>query len=137
MNRITSYLRPLRVLVADDCHDVADSLGMLLEIVGCEVQICYDGVSVARTVEGFEPAVCLLDVRMPGVDGWEVARRLRSACGNRPLLLIAITGMDTKLSASVSKDAGFDHHLVKPADPQEVFKLMGEFVLGCPMVITS
>ena len=73
--------RPLRVLVADDNADATDSLATLLRMAGCEVAVAYEGFAVVPVAERFGPDACVLDVRMPGVDGWEVGRRLRAAAG--------------------------------------------------------
>lgn len=120
--------RPLRVLVADDHRDSTDSLAQLLELVGCEVRACYGGEAVVPLAEGFRPDVCILDLRMPGVDGWEAARRLRAWAGGRLLLLIALTGVGGWQSEEDSLYSGFDHHLLKPSDPQELYREFAAFI---------
>lgn len=112
--------RPLRVLVADDNSDTTDSLAQLLRLSGCEVDVAYEGFAVVPVAERFGPDVCILDVKMPGISGWEIARRLRDGVGGKRLLLIAVTGVQGQQSADNSVDAGFDHHFVKPAAPADI-----------------
>lgn len=120
--------RPLRVLVADDNSDTTDSLAMLLEMAGAVVEVAYEGFAVVPVAGRFRPDVCVLDVGMPGISGWEIARRLRAGVGGRRLLLIAVTGHQGQRSADNSADAGFDHHIVKPADPEEIYRDMAEYI---------
>jgi CheY-like chemotaxis protein len=120
--------RPLRVLVADDNRDGADSLAELLKLAGCEVRTCYDGEAVQPLAEQFRPDACVLDLWMPKVDGWEAARRLRAWAGERPLLLIALTGVAGRPAEEQSLYAGFDHHIVKPSDPDDLFRNFAAFI---------
>jgi CheY-like chemotaxis protein len=120
--------RALRVLVADDNRDGADSLAEVLRLAGCEAETCYDGGSVLALAAQFRPDVCVLDLWMPLVDGWEAARRLREWAAGRPLLLIALTGVAGREAEENSLYAGFDHHILKPCDPQEMFHEFAEFV---------
>ena len=120
--------RALRVLVADDNRDAADSLAELLHIAGCEVAVCYDGGSVLALAEQFHPDVCILDLWMPGADGWEAAQRLREWAGGQLLLLIALTGVSGREAEQNSQYAGFDCHILKPCDPQELFRNLAEFI---------
>src|SRR3954468_6049069 len=98
--------RPLRVLVADDNEDATDSLAMLLRLAGCDVAVAYEGFAVVPVADRFGPDACVLDVRMPGVSGGEVARRLRAGAGGRGLLLIAVTGVQGRAAADSSSAAG-------------------------------
>jgi CheY-like chemotaxis protein len=120
--------RPLRVLLADDNRDSTDSLAELLMIVGCDVCKCYDGGEARRSADEFRPDVCILDVRMPVLDGWKVASRLRAWAGERPLLLIALTGLGGRRVEENSRYAGFDHHIVKPGDPRALFEGFAVFI---------
>jgi two-component system OmpR family response regulator len=120
--------RPLRVLLADDNRDAADSLEELLRLVGCEVRTCYDGGEVLPLAEEFRPDVCVLDLWMPQVDGWEVARRLREWAGGRLLLLVALTGVGGRRAEENSRDAGFDYHILKPADPNDILRDFAAFI---------
>ncbi len=105
---------PLRILVIDDNPDVADSLVMLMESFGTEVRVAYDGASGVETAVEFRPEVAFVDIRMPGMDGHETARRLRSRMGREAPTLIALTGLGQDKDRRLSKEAGFDTHLTKP-----------------------
>ncbi len=106
-----------RVLIVDDNADAARSLGMLMEMGGHEARLCFDGQQGLFEAERFQPEVVLLDIGLPGLDGFEVARRLRAMnLAPRPLL-VALTGYGQAEDVHRSLEAGFDHHLVKPADP--------------------
>ena len=123
---------PLRVLIADDNPEAADALGMLLEMDGDEVRVAYDGLSVLREAEAFRPNVVLLDIGMPGLDGHEVARRLRASESTKDFRLIAISGWGTPEDRKLSYDAGFDHHLVKPFDLGALDSLLRSFGAALP-----
>jgi signal transduction histidine kinase len=105
-----------RVLVVDDNEDAAASLAMLLEFLGSEVQIALDGKTALSMIAGFRPDAVLLDIGMPGMDGFEVARRIREQADLAGIVLIALTGWGQAEDRSRTQAAGFDHHLVKPAD---------------------
>ena len=120
--------RALRVLIADDNCDSTDSLAELLRLVRCDVATCYDGGAVLALAEQFRPDVCVLDVRMPVLDGWKVAPLLREWAAGRLLLLIALTGVSGRVAEENSLYAGFDHHILKPSDPEELFKDFAAFI---------
>ena len=105
-----------RVLVVDDNHDAADSLGMLLRFLGAEVMVVHDGYAALGAVKTFKPAVVLLDLGMPGMNGLEVARRMREDPEMRKPTLVALTGWGQREDRRRTSEAGFDYHLVKPAD---------------------
>ncbi|MGZ5086929.1 MAG: hybrid sensor histidine kinase/response regulator [Usitatibacter sp.] len=105
-----------RVLVVDDNHDAADSLGMLLQFLGAEVKVVHDGYAALEAMKTFEPAVVLLDLGMPGMNGLEVARRMREDPVARQATLVALTGWGQREDRRRTTEAGFDYHLVKPAD---------------------
>ena len=111
--------RPLnrRVLIADDNRDGAESLAMVMTVFGCEVRTAYDGASAVRAAESFQPEVVFLDLGMPGMDGFEAARRIRSLPGGDATVLIALTGWGQERDRQRTSEAGFDAHLVKPVDP--------------------
>ncbi|HWH42233.1 MAG TPA: ATP-binding protein [Usitatibacter sp.] len=123
------HLRTLehrRVLVVDDNEDAADSLGMLLEFLGAEVKVVHDGKSALEAMKTFRPAVVLLDLGMPGMSGLEVARRMREDPEFRKTTLVAVTGWGQREDRRRTHEAGFDYHLVKPADVgalQSILKL--------------
>jgi signal transduction histidine kinase len=111
-------LKPRRVLVIDDNRDAADSTGMLLGTLGVEARVAYDGQAGLATLAAWKPDAVLLDLGMPAMDGFEVARRIRAAPGLQGLAVIALTGWGQQEDRQRTLEAGFDHHLVKPADPQ-------------------
>ena len=105
-----------RVLVVDDSQDSADSLGALLEILGATVTVAYDGEAALRTLQGQSFEIGILDIGMPRMDGYEVARRIRERPDASDLFLVALTGWGQEQHRLASQAAGFDHHLVKPTD---------------------
>ena len=119
--------RGLRVLVVDDNVDAADGLKMLLELDGEHVDAAYDGEAALRRARESRPQVVLLDVGMPGMDGYELARRLREAPETRDACIIAVTGWGQAEDRQKSKEAGFDLHLVKPIDPEALRRLLEGF----------
>jgi PAS domain S-box-containing protein len=110
-----------RVLVVDDSRDIVESLADVLTTNGHEVRTAYDGPAALDAVkEGFHPEVVFLDVGMPGMDGYEVARRLRKLPGVEGAVLVALTGYGQEQDRERSKEAGFDRHLVKPVDLTDI-----------------
>jgi PAS domain S-box-containing protein len=109
-----------RVLVVDDNRDAGDSLALLLRLDGHEVQVVYDGPSALAACAGCRPDIVFLDLGMPGLDGYEVCRRLREAPELAGLRIVALTGWGQDADRRRSAEVGFDHHLVKPADPDEL-----------------
>ncbi len=106
-----------RVLVVDDNVDSATTLGMLLELMGHEVRVTHDGESALAAAPEFAPEIVLLDIGLPGMDGYEVARRLRQMPALNGAVLVAQTGWGQEEDRRRSQQAGFQHHLVKPIDP--------------------
>lgn len=113
-----------RILVVDDHRDAADSLALLLRLLGAEAHVARDGPSALAAARAVRPAVVLLDLGMPGMDGYEVARRLRREPGWRDVVLVALTGWGQEEDRRRSREAGFDHHLVKPVDPPALEALL-------------
>ncbi|QDZ27829.1 ATP-binding protein [Noviherbaspirillum sp. UKPF54] len=109
-------LRRKRVLIVDDNHDAAESLAMLLEHFGAEPRVAHDGPAALQALETDCPEAVLLDIGMPGMNGYDVARRIRQQPRFDGLLLIALSGWGGEEDRRRSKDCGFDHHLVKPVD---------------------
>jgi len=109
-----------RILLADDNVDFATSLGELLSARGHNVRIAHDGAEALREAEQFHPEVAFVDIGMPKVHGYEVARRMRAAPGTARTLLVAVTGWGQENDRRRAREAGFDRHLVKPVDPQEI-----------------
>jgi CheY-like chemotaxis protein len=108
--------RPRRVLVVDDNRDAADSTGTLLLLWGHQVKVAYDGESALAVAREYRPDVCLLDLGMPGMNGYQVAQCLRQESGLRGIQLVAMTGFDQEADRQLSRDAGFDSYLVKPVE---------------------
>jgi CheY-like chemotaxis protein/two-component sensor histidine kinase len=105
-----------RILVVDDSRDGADSLALWLQVSGHEVQVCHDGIKALELAGNFQPDVVLLDIGLPGMDGYEVARQLRGQPKTEAALIVALTGYGQEEDMRRSREAGFDHHIVKPAD---------------------
>jgi len=114
----------LRVLVTDDVPDSADSMGMLLRLWGHEARVTYGGEEALRAVASEAPDLVLLDIDLPDLPGLEVARRLRADPRTRDIRLVAMTGYGQREDRRRTQEAGFDAHLVKPVDPQELKKLL-------------
>jgi two-component system CheB/CheR fusion protein len=117
--------RSLRVLVADDNRDAADSLQRLLALSGHDVRVAYDGDSAVNVGREFSPRVAILDIGMPGTNGYDVARALRTRHGGE-VTLVALTGWGQEADRRRATDAGFDHHLTKPVDPQTLNILLAD-----------
>ena len=120
---------PKRLLVVDDNKDAAESMSMLLEMWGHEVAFAYDGPSALETAEQWRPQAVFLDIGLPGMDGYEVAERLRSLPHAKDAVLIAITGYGQDDDRQRSQRAGIDHHLVKPVAPDALRSLIDSLQL--------
>jgi signal transduction histidine kinase/methanogenic corrinoid protein MtbC1/CheY-like chemotaxis protein len=114
----------VRVLLVDDNVDAAESLAMLLRLRGHEVAVAYDGPAALRAAEARRPEVALLDIGLPSMDGYELARRLRPQPGLGRTVLVALTGWGQEEDRRRSAEAGFDHHLVKPVDLPELQRVL-------------
>jgi len=114
-----------RILVVDDNADAAEALALVLGMTGHEVRLAGDGPSALAAAAEFRPEVVLLDIGLPGMDGYEVARRLRSGDGLRDMSLVALTGYGQEADRERARAAGFDHHLVKPASPEAILAVLG------------
>jgi PAS domain S-box-containing protein len=113
-----------RILVVDDNRDAGDSLGMILRHLGADVRVARDGDEALEAFAAYAPAVVLLDIGMPGMDGYEVARRMRALNPGRPSALVALTGWGQEEDRRRAREAGFDHHLVKPAELHDIQALL-------------
>jgi two-component system, sensor histidine kinase len=116
--------RAHRILVVDDNHDFAMSLAMILREMGHEVRVEHDGTAGLHTAETFRPTIAFLDIGMPGMSGYELARVLRSRCSRREVALVAVTGWGQDADKARAREAGFDQHLVKPLDPAAIPSLL-------------
>jgi CheY-like chemotaxis protein len=117
-------IAPCRILVVDDNRDAADMLGRLLSTQGHNVLVAYDGGEALRDSIPFEPQIGLLDLGMPGMDGHELAKELRRQSQSGELYLVAITGWGQEDDRRRALAAGFDAHLTKPADPEQIAALL-------------
>jgi CheY-like chemotaxis protein len=115
-----------RVLIADDNHDAAVSLSLLLQVMGHETRIAYDGLEAVEVAEDFRPEVILLDIGMPKLDGYEAARRIAERAWARSIRIIAVTGWGQEADRQRAREAGFHQHLVKPVDPGALSRLLGD-----------
>jgi two-component system OmpR family response regulator len=115
-----------RVLIVDDNQDAAETLGTVLQTAGYEVQTCFDGTSALAAADEFQPHACILDINMPGMDGYELARRLRERASARPPVLATLTAYDGYSHLEKAADSGFDLHFTKPADPREVAEQLND-----------
>ena len=113
-----------RILVVDDNVDAADSLAMLLRMLDHDVSVAYDGFQALEAVAAYRPSIMFLDIGLPRLDGYEVARRIRAAPQGERIRLIALTGWGQEVDRRRSQDAGFDHHLTKPVEFEIVQSLL-------------
>ena len=113
-----------RVLLVDNNPDVVNSLAFLFKLKGYAVATAADGPAALRQAQAFDPQVIVLDIGLPGMDGYEVCRQLRAQRPEQGPLIVALTGYGEKKDIERAKGAGFDHHLVKPADPEKLFALI-------------
>jgi CheY-like chemotaxis protein len=113
-----------RVLVVDDNRDAADTLAQILELRGFEVVVCYDGATALAASRIDPPDIAFIDLDMPGMTGYELARRLREETSDRVVQLVALTGMGRKSDIEGTRQAGFACHLTKPARVEDIIDLV-------------
>ena len=123
--RERAFAGGVKILVADDNRDAADSLQRILSLYGYQVEVAYDGAAAIRLDGAFRPRVAVLDIGMPGANGFEVARSIRGARGE-DVTLIALTGWGQEGDRRRAMEAGFDYHLTKPVDPGTLNDLLVE-----------
>ncbi len=116
----------LRILIVDDNRDSADSLAMLLRIMGNDIRTAYDGQEGVDMAGEFRPDVALLDIGLPKLSGYEACQHIREHSWAKDIIIIAVTGWGHEEDRRLSHEAGFDYHMVKPVDPQELMKLLAE-----------
>ena len=123
---------PIRVLIVDDHLDAAESLAIILSTEGYEVRTAGDGADAYAVIECWRPRVALIDLDLPSMSGLDLARRTRALEFGDQLLLAALTGYGRESDRESSRQAGFDVHLVKPVDPDEVLRWLadGAFTRG-------
>lgn len=112
-----------RVVVIDDNRDAANSIAMLVELVGCQASVAYDGKAGLEQIRALRPDIVLLDIGMPGIDGFETCRRIRSELGTE-VVVVAVTGWGQEQDRQAVMRAGFDAHLTKPPDPAVLHRLL-------------
>jgi PAS domain S-box-containing protein len=122
----------LRVMVVDDNVDMAQSMAMLVKAAGHEVRTFHDGPSMLEGALAYRPDAVLLDIGLPGMDGHEVARRIRQQPDLQRVVLVALTGYGQESDRQTSLDAGFDHHLTKPADFKDVHTILAAISQAAP-----
>jgi two-component system, chemotaxis family, CheB/CheR fusion protein len=110
--------------VIDDNRDAAESLTTLLDLFGHSTRSAHDGETALEAAKQFQPHVIFIDIDLPGMHGFEVCRRLRALPETRDAVCIALTGFGSDEDRERSRKAGFDHHLVKPADVSQVQELL-------------
>jgi signal transduction histidine kinase len=115
-----------RILIIEDNVDAADSLALMFQMMGHDAHTAYDGASGLKDFELLNPSIVVLDIGLPGMDGWEVARRLRSNRPNNHVKIIVLSGYGSDSDRERSRNAGIDHHLVKPPDFEALGKLVKE-----------
>jgi CheY-like chemotaxis protein len=117
----------LRILIADDNRDGADSLAEMLKLMGNDTRTAYDGEAAVATADEFRPDVVLLDIGMPKLNGHDACRRIREQPWGARMILIALTGWGQEEDVRRSHAAGFDQHLVKPVDPIALMQQLADF----------
>jgi CheY-like chemotaxis protein len=115
-----------RLMIVDDNQDAANSLAILLELHGHEVRVAFSGMAALEMTKTYTPDVVFLDIGMPGMDGHEVARRMRQQPGLGGVVLTALTGWGQQADRRRTAEAGFNHHLVKPPEPEAIANVLAE-----------
>ncbi|HZZ72001.1 MAG TPA: ATP-binding protein [Pirellulales bacterium] len=119
-----------RILVVDDNQDSANSLSMLLEMGGSETQTAFDGLAAVAAAESFRPHIVLLDIGLPLLNGYEVARKIRGEGWGQSMILVALTGWGHEDDRKKSREVGFNHHLVKPVRYRDLSQLIAELTVA-------
>jgi CheY-like chemotaxis protein len=122
----STMLSPVRVLVVDDNRDAAESLALVLRTMGAQVDVAHDGPVALEAFSAFDPAIVLLDIGMPSMDGYDVARAIRQRDPAKRTTLVALTGGGQREDLSRALDAGFDHHLVKPGQIERLQQIVAQ-----------
>ncbi|HZZ72465.1 MAG TPA: response regulator, partial [Pirellulales bacterium] len=115
-----------RCLVVDDNQDSAASMALILRTLGEEVQVAYDGLEAVQIAREYQPGLILLDIGLPKLHGYEAGRQIRRLPGGDEIVLVAVTGWGQQNDRARSKEAGFDHHLVKPLEMATVRALVAQ-----------
>ncbi|MGH8797345.1 MAG: response regulator, partial [Caldimonas sp.] len=123
-------MRRKRLLIVDDNRDAAEAVAVLLALAGHEVKAVHDPLEALASAPVFAPDVVVLDIGLPIMDGYRLARSLRDVAETRASLLIALTGYGQQGDRERARDAGFDHHLTKPAEPEKLLSLIEDWRAG-------
>lgn len=126
-NQEEPRLQSRQILVVDDNRDAAESLTRILRYLGMDVRLAGSGPEALACMEEFEPSIVLLDIGMPGMDGIELAKRIRGSCFLKNVVLVALTGWGQEEDRLRTRQAGFDYHLVKPVEPKILSTLLASF----------
>jgi CheY-like chemotaxis protein len=114
------------VLLIEDSEDAREMLRMMLELAGHVVYDAADGIRGLELLNLVRPDAAIIDIGLPGLDGYQVARKIRAEPHGRGMLLLALTGYDSAGDAARASEHGFDYHLVKPVDPDRLARLLAE-----------
>jgi PAS domain S-box-containing protein len=125
-----------RVLIVDDNRDSADTLSTLLQVMGCEIEVAYDGESALAAGARFKPDAVLLDLGMPKLNGFETCERMRAEPWGRSVCIVAVTGWGQDEDRRRTQEAGFNAHMVKPADPGKLTELLASISVKQPREVT-
>jgi CheY-like chemotaxis protein len=126
----------MRVLVLDDNLDVGRTLAALLKHAGHDVRLAHDGPAAIQIARDYQPETVLVDIGLPGMDGYELARRLRNEAGLQRAMLAALTGYGHEEDRRRSDEAGFDHHLTKPVRSETLLSLLSAARAEQPLVVS-
>lgn len=114
-----------RILVVDDNIDAAESAAEILRLLGNQVTVVHEGLAAVQAVDAWQPDVVLLDIGLPGIDGYETARRIRQSARGKEVMLVALTGWGQDRDRQRAADAGFDQHWVKPVGLEKLKEISG------------
>ena len=118
------------MLLIEDSEDAREMLRMMLELAGHVVYDAADGIRGLELLNAVRPDAAIIDIGLPGLDGYQVARKIRAEPHGRGMLLLALTGYDSAGDAARASEHGFDYHLVKPVDPDRLARLLSESAEG-------
>ena len=119
------------MLIVDDHHDSAESLSMLLKLSGHQTQVVHDGLEAIAVAQRFRPHVVLLDIGLPTLNGFDACRRIRAQPWGKRMMVVAVTGWSQDADHRKSREAGFDHHMVKPIGYAALMSLFDSAPLDC------
>ena len=123
---VAQEIQTRRVLLVDDSVDAASAMSLLLETLGHDVRVAHDGFAALEALGNFSPEVVILDIGLPGMDGFQIARTLRERADTAGALLIALTGYGQASDRQHSHEAGFDRHFVKPVSFDDIERVIAE-----------